>query len=394
MPVTRKVITKFGKSVMKQTTKSDVFCDWISIYQVHLGGVPLVNDGHVFSVDQDGEIKWDVAAKLVHRGSHDTSVRIRSDGFRVSLEGNIGRFNREDNLFGYSVLECVELANKLLATFGLPAFFDAAPMPIVKRTESAARGVSFVNAGAYGNTKNEDVGGLTNGRAKAFFSTSEDAGYQAVGAVITRVDLTRNWATGSAENCSQVIRHLQGFKSGRQEPRAYKTTGVAWGEGSKFWYAKVYDKAAEYMRQCGKGSRKFNQALFDFMLSQGIARHEVELKSRYLKQHNLWRMTRWGDGMEDRVYALFSDVVVGNAEVDSYLEIPGRAGELAVAWRDGADLKKRLAQNTFYRYRRELLGYGIDIAVPCNVTRLRQRVEVISMTPAPVPDWYDLPKVA
>jgi hypothetical protein len=368
------------------TIKTEVFCDWLSIYQVHLGGVPMVNDGHVFSVDQDGVVKWDVPAKLVHRGSHDTSVRIRSDGYRVSLEGNIGRFNREDNLFGYSVAECVALANQLLVGFGLPPFFDAAPMPMVKRRGAAVHGVSFVKAGTFGAPKNED--------GKEYFSGSEDAGFQAVGAVITRVDLTRNWSTGSAENCSQIIRHLQGFKSGRQEPRSYKTTGVAWGEGSKFWYAKVYDKAAEYMRQCGKGSRKFNQQLFDFMLSEGIARHEIELKSRYLKQHNLWRITNWMNDMENRVYALFSDVVAGNAHVDSYLEISGRAGELAVAWRDGADLKKRLSQNTFYRYRRELLGYGIDIAVPCNVTRLRQRVEVISMTPALIPDWYALPKVA
>lgn len=342
-----------------------VFCDWLSIYQDHFEGVPLVNSGRVFSVDQDGVIQWDVAQKVVHRGSHETSIRIRSDGVKVSLEGNIGRFDRPDNLFGYSVAECIELANRLLATFDLPPFTDAAPMPLVVKS----------------------VKGET------------DGGYQAVGAVVTRIDLTCNWATGSPGNCEQFIRHLQGFKSGKQEPRSYKTTGVAWGEGSKYWYAKVYDKAAEYYRQCGKGSKKFDQALFAYIQSSGIARHEVSLKSRYLKQNNLWRFTQWGKGMntEERVYALFNDVIGGNeSRVDAYLEIPGRAGELAVAWRDGADLKKRLAQNTYYRYRRELLKYGIDIAVPSNVHRIRQRVEVeiIQLAPAPVPDWYVLPKVA
>jgi hypothetical protein len=334
-----------------------VFCDWLSIYQVHLGGVDLVNDGHVFSVDQQGEIRWDVPSKLVHRGSHDTSIRIRSDGFRVSLEGNIGRFNRTDNLFGYSVADCVRLANTMLAGFGLPPFTDHKPMPL-------------------------------NGKA------GSDAGYQAVGAVITRVDLTKNWTTGSPGNCSQFIRHLQGFKSGRFEPKQYKTTGVAWGEGSKFWYAKVYDKAGEYFRQAGKGSKKFDTDLFAFMLDSGIARHEIELKSRYLKQHNLWRFSLWVDGMEDRTYALFNDVIDGSVRVDSFLEIQGRAGELAVAWRDGADLKKRLAQNTYYRYRRELLKFGIDIAVPCNVSRLRTQVEVITLSPAVAPSWYVIPKAA
>jgi hypothetical protein len=158
----------------------------------------------------------------------------------------------------------------------------------------------------------------------------------------------------------------------------------------------VYDKAGEYIRQCGKQSKVFDPVLFEYMAANGIARHEISLKSRYLKQNNLWRFTHWSKNMhtEERVYALFNDVVGGDAHVDSFLEIPGRAGELAVAWRDGADLKKRLAQNTYYRYRRELLKYGIDIAVPSNVTRLRQRVELISVSPAPVPAWYDLPKVA
>lgn len=347
-----------------------VFCDWLSIYQDHfsvglLGGrVPVINSGRVFSVDQEGVVQWDVPQKVVHRGSHDTSIRIRSDGIRVSLEGNIGRFNRPDNLFGYSVSECVRLANLLLKEFGLPPFTDAAPMPMVRKAVSK--------------------GGDT------------DAGFKAVGAVLTRIDLTYNWSTGSPGNCEQFIRYLQGFKSGRQEPRSYKTTGVAWGEGSKYWYAKVYDKAAEYFRQAGKGSKAFDPDLFEYMRESGIARHEISLKSRYLKQNNLWRFTQWGKDMstEERVYALFNDVVGGEAHVDSFLEIPGRAGELAVAWRDGADLKKRLAQNTYYRYRRELLKYGIDIAVPSNVTRLRQRVEVIALAPASVPDWYQLPKVA
>lgn len=335
-----------------------VFCDWLSIYQVHFGKeVPLVNDGKVFSVDQDGQIEWEVAQKLVHRGSHDTSIRIRSDGFRVSLEGNIGRFNRSDNLFGYSVAECVRLANKMLVDFGLPPFTDAAPMQLVKK------------------------GG-------------EDGGYQSVGAVITRVDLTCNWCTGSPGNVEQYIRYLQGFKSGRQEPTTYKTTGVAWGVGSKYWYAKVYDKAGEYFRQCGKKAKAFDAPLFQFMHDSGIARHEIELKSRYLKQNNLSRIVQWGEGMEERIYALFNDVIGGESRVDSFLEIPGRAGELAVAWRDGADLKKRLSTATYYRYRKELLKYGIDIAVPSNVKRLQSRVEVISLTPAAMPAWYELPKVA
>jgi hypothetical protein len=358
VPVTRKVSLTSKTSVDNaETFMTSVFCDWLSIYQVHWQSVPVVNSGRVFAVDQDGEVQWDVGQKVVHKGSYETSLRISSDGNRVSLEGNIGRFNRGDNVFGYSVRDCVALANRVLADFGLPPFVDTKPMPL-------------------------------NGRD---FS---DEGFQATGAVVTRIDLTKNWGAGSPGNASQVIRHMQGFKSGRFEPKQYHSCGVSWGEGSKFWYAKVYDKASDYLRHYGTGSEFHNPILYDFILSSGVVRHEITLKSRYLKQKNLWRFSLWVDGMEEKVYALFSDPIDATVHVDEYLEIEGQAGLVAVAWRDGADLKKRFSKATFYRYRKQLLQYGIDIAIPANVGRIKTRVEVITLSPLSPPAWYDLPKVA
>src|SRR5262249_15292031 len=117
------------------------------------------------------------------------------------------------------------------------------------------------------------------------------------------------------------------------------------------------------------------------------------LKSRFLKQNNLWRFSHWSKENMERVYALFSGMFDGRPNEDAFLEIPGRAGELAVAWRDGADLKKRLSLRTFYRYRKELLKYNIDIAVRCNVQRLPTKVNVINVAPLTMPDWYHLPPV-
>lgn len=341
-----------------------VFCDWLSIYQIHFHPVPVVNEGRIFSVDKEGVIKWEVGSKVVHKGSFDTSVRVSSDGRRVVIEGNVGRFGRSDNLFGYSVADCVLLASKLVALFGLPPFTDAAPMPL-----------------------NGKGGSLD------YFKSDTDKGFQPVASVITRVDLTCNYATGSQENASQFMRYLAGFKSRQQEPKAYQTSGVSWGEGSKYWYAKVYDKAADYIRHLSSSNDLHDSALYAFMNQAGIARHEITLKSRYLKQNNLWRVSQWDKFMTAKVYALFSDVIEGKAFVDSFLEIPGRAGELAVAWRDGADLKKRLSRPTFYRYRKELLNYNIDIAVISNIDRLKLNVNIIDLCALTAPAWYQLPPV-
>lgn len=335
-----------------------VFCDWLSIYQVHPnGGLPIIVDGLVRFMDADGVIKLDIAQKLVHKGSFETSLRLRCDGFRVTLEGNIGRFNRPDNVFGYSVIDCVRLANRVLGTFGLPPFTDPKPMPL-----NGPQGI--------------------------------DKGFQAVGAIITRIDLTRNYQTGSAAKAPQVIRYLQGFRSGKFEPRPYRTTGVSWGEGSKWFYAKVYDKAADYIRHRSEASMLHDPGVYAWLLNNGVVRHEITLKSRWLKQKGLWRFSLWDSAMQSKVYAMFGDVIADSAHVDQYLEIPGREGELAIAWRDGADLRTRLSQGTYYKYKNRLLKYGIDISIPANITRLNTRLEIIRLEPCSPPSWYVLPRVA
>lgn len=335
------------------------------MYQVHLGGCPIVNSGHVFSVDQDGQIEWEINKKVTHKGSFDTKIIIASDGNRVSISGNLGRFDRKDNVFNYGVRDCMKLADRLLAKFDLPPFADATPMPLIRK-----------------------------GGSRDYFKRDTDAGFAAVGSVVTRVDLTQNYLTGSPGNASQFIRKMQGYKSGKFDPGSYGSSGVDWGKGSKYTYQKLYDKATDYIRHYGSQHGNHQEALYAFIKDHGMVRHEIELKSRYLRQNNLWRPSQWVEGMEDKIYALFTDPLRQAAAVDEYLEIPGRAGELAVAWRDGADLKKRLSQATYYRYRKELLGYGIDIAIPANISRLKTHIEIIELSPVGVPSWYDLPKVA
>lgn len=336
----------------------NVFCDWISIYQDHPPGQPLLNGGKVISLDSDGSLNWQTVATFEAEGSFDSRIKLSCDGRRVRLQGNVSRWNRPDNVFGYSVLECVTIANQILALFGLPPF-------------SASGG----------------------------FLTADD-GHMCTGAIITRLDLTCNFATGSAANCESTINWAAGQKLKTKEPRSYGVSGVTWGEGSKFWYGKCYDKARDYLRLHPVGSKNHVPELSRWLSDSGIFRLELGLKSRYLKQKNLWRLQSWRkiesatESVECAVFRVFlNDLIGGVVVMDELLNIPGRAGELAVAWRDGADLKKRLSHNTFYRYRRELLVYGIDIAVPSRADRVATQVKLVELRPAIVPAFYAMPFV-
>lgn len=372
--------------------RCSIFCDWLTIYQVHHKTLPLVNDGEVFAVNSDGEIEWKTQKKLVHKGSYDSKILISCDGNRVYLSGNVGRFDRSNNVFGYSVAECVAIANSILEKVGLPPFTTGKAIPV--RSLKFNERQHSLSLDSYDLRKGSVVVNLKG------FEVDNDSGFIQTGAVITRVDLTCNYTSGSPQNASNVINKLSGFKLGKFDPRHYGSNGVAWGidhenKGSKYWVRKVYDKASDYFRQHTKGTKFFEQDLAEYLLHNGILRDEITLKSRYLLQNNLNTLSRWLEAnMESKVFALFdSPFDHTTAKVDEFLEIEGRAGELAVAWRDGADLKKRLATRTFYRYRKELLKYGIDIAIPSKVTRLKTSVEVIELHPASIPAFYSLPSL-
>jgi len=48
-----------------------------------------------------------VDARVGLEGSFDSRVEIRCDGHQVEFSGNIARYGRSDNLFGYSFVESI-----------------------------------------------------------------------------------------------------------------------------------------------------------------------------------------------------------------------------------------------------------------------------------------------
>ena len=62
-----------------------------------------------------------------------------------------------------------------------------------------------------------------------------------------------------------------------------------------------------------------------------------------------------------------------------------------IAWFTGEDLRTILPKNTFYRYRRKLKEYDIDIALVRDVDNLVDNVipliRVLEAEPVGIPDW-------
>lgn len=377
VPVTR---TETDKSVQKTAFLDlecpiglEVFCDWLTIYQDHEQELPIINDGNVVRFEPDafrksidfesGEIRpmfdatkaeYCVSRRIEHEGSFDTRISLRCDGHRVELSGNVGRFGRPDNLFGLPVIETVERANQILEAFCLPPFTGVDTNCRYARSDGFAKGRN---------------------------------------AVITRVDLTANFAAGSREAAFRVLHWMSGQGTARnsgKNPRNYGN-GITWNEGSKRHYEKLYFKADEL-------GKHVSPEVKDYCEQNGILRYEVSLKARELADRNLQSLPGWGyvtkEGvrMENVIYGKFAEVLTRNqVTVTECQEIPGKLGLIAKCYLNGENPYEsgHVDPRTRRRWRSALMKYGMDIAQPIDVTRMTQRIRVIDLQPLAAPSWYD-----
>ena len=331
-----------------------VFIDWLSMAQVHAIRLPVVNDGRVIAIDMHGQVEYETDRKMPLEGSHDTKLRVRCDGFRVEVDGNIGRFNRPDNLFGLTYEQCVEKWSRILRELGLPGFSPGIPM-IRQRVGRTSRLIEHT------------------------------------GAVNTRIDVTKNYTCGNDELLNMFMNHLGAQQLSRTKAGTKTRDGsVTWGEGSRFVYEILYDKFRELIRH-SKGLDHIERVA-DWCKENGIARHECKFKTRYLTQKHLRFLAETSHDLlveeyNMRAEKLFSQIV----QWDTLNDIPKPFRATAKDWVDGVDLASTMSLRTFFRHRSYLKQFGFDISMtPPNIEE-RQRLITpvkVEIRDAVAPDWY------
>lgn len=328
------------------------FVDWLSIKQTHEHELPQVCAGVVWAADESGAVQWKTVKAKAIEGSHETSVQIRCDGQTVTFSGNVSRFGRTDNLFGYDLAGCIRRVNSILARLGLPPF---------------TIGQKF-----YRHVKTQ--GGVV---LKSAWT----------GATISRIDLTANYETGSLSNARAYLEWLATQQGNARLKVGTSPDGetVDWGKGSRSVYSKIYLKSAELRKHDGRAD------LIEHCEKVGLVRFEVTVKSTQL--HSMGCNYLGGLDMT-QLEILFNQraSVLTRAEHthDDLEELPNHLRRTARDYLAGDDLSKRMSSVTFWRHRKGLLPYGLDIAVRRNVINFQPRVKVIELRPAAVPSWYQL----
>jgi hypothetical protein len=324
------------------------FVDWVTIRQEWPeGGLPILNGGRAVFIDENDEVEYVVDRRAGLEGSFDSRVELRCDGRCIQFSGNIARHNRRDNLFGYDWPETIRRINSLTNLYSLPPF--------------------------------------TSGKLFRF----ADRGWTWTGARVSRIDVTCNYSCGSLDGLQAVLRTLAGQHVGRQKGSlTVDGSTVEYGRGSKYVYGKCYAKHAEIrVHRSRKSGSHVAQEVVDFCEQQGILREEFTLKSRFLTQNGLSFLGSVTQGDLVDVYLARSQFRrFATVKYENFDEMPRHLRATYVSWQRG--FPQGISKATFYRHRKDLLLYGVDISVPSNVEILPARVRVVDVAALEAPEWY------
>ena len=319
-----------------------LFCDWITLWQVLPEHQPL-NSGCVVTFDRNGTATFERYRSARVVGSYETAVTVKSDGRTVVASGNFGRFGRKDNVFGFDPMGVFDIVQRVLGYSGLPLF--------------------DLVAGSEGSD-------ASSGRLR-----------------LSRIDLTRNYQCGGIANARSIIREI----SGRSVSRAKR--GIA-GDESVWWsntryMIKFYIKALEMMHHGAEEGE-----LLQYCKDNGIFRAELELKRRELDLLG-WTdfeafLEAWNMGTVHKIFDKHTEILnkLDRSGESGFLDsLPQRLRVTAAAWMSGRDVRSMMSRATYFRVRKALLEYGIDIG-DSKTTAITTRIREIEISAVDAPDWY------
>lgn len=371
------------------------FIDWLSCHQDYDYELPIISaDGYAYVDFTDGALGKIRQSRVKHEGSFSTSITVHVQGNRIVMEGNPSRFNRLDNLFGFSSLDdCFAVYNSILVSLGLPLFTKCTVLGYVQPRRP----------------------GGTLGAPQPVVN----------GAVITRLDYTTNMAVGPGACVDSFLKALSMLPYRRSRGHLYadgKT--VEWKSilgNAREIYPCVYDKAHELSlhllpkikRTFGEQSPEFDyiNQLIAYCRAHGVTLHEQKFKSSFLSKQNLnyyglSDLTKLTDLHNDflnidqklKVSAMdlrtITETLIEQGICDS-TKAANTTALYAINWMNGERFDSSKKQVKVHRAR--LRKIGIDILKPCNLLLFSPVIvkEVIEITKTELqpPSFYQHPQL-
>lgn len=305
--------------------------------------------GAVFSFDSSRNQEWNVLKKLSVEGSYSSKIQLQSHGGQIYFTGNPVKFLQGHNLFGTNDLKGIlnQFFHKLLS------YEDLGLCPTDVQLEHIEKGV-----------------------------------YN-----LTRVDVNETWHLKDTKDVQAWIRALgeSAYMKHRGRGMFDKDT-LYFGKNSRRWALKCYSKGLEILK---KGHQIPKELAIPEMMeyAQKALRIEGVIRQLELKRMNLDMPWYWNENTARMLlYKYINTLELSDKFMlqDDVLDsLPVRLRLVYQAWLNNEDLKQIMSSSAFYRWRKQLLSYGIDIATPSpkeknNVIPL---LRVLEAQPVGIPDW-------
>ena len=297
--------------------------DWVSAILPCKHDPSKLISGLVMSFDAQGNNEWTVNKTLSVEGSYSSKIQIKSHTEnQIYISGNPTKFLQGHNLFG---------SNDLVSIMG--KFFDEL-------------------------LKHENLGLCPD---PFQYANIKDGHYE-----LTRVDVNETWHLRNKNEVLAWIRSV-GETAFLKHRGAGQFSGdtAYFGKNSRRWSLKCYSKGHELT---AKGHKLPKELATLEMLEyadkalriEGVIR-QLELKRRLLNVASNWDIDTAEELLLEYISKLeMSDVYMLKDDVlDS---LPPRLRMVYQTWLNGDDLKQILPHNTFYRYKKALREFGIDIS--------------------------------
>ena len=305
--------------------------------------------GFVMSFDALGNQEWTVNKKLSIEGSFSSTIQIKSlSDNQIWISGNPTKFLQGHNIFG---------SNDIVYLVGL--FFDE----LLKH----------------------DIGLCPD---PFQYAAIKDGHY-----LLSRVDVNESWHLDNKRDVLAWIRAV-GSTAYMKHRGAGQFAGdtAYFGKNSRRWSLKCYSKGHELS---ARGHKLPDELQIPELLEYAdkALRIEAVIRGMELKRLGLEVASNWDidtatmllrsylDNLEmSDVYMLKDDVL------DT---LPMRLRMVYQSWLNGDDLKQIMTKPTFYRVRKQLEKYGIDIATatPKEKTNVVPLIRYLKAEPVGIPDW-------
>lgn len=358
--------------------------DWLT-FVVPLSCSAGLNTGQVASITPDGLIDWTCAKRVPLVGSHDQRMFLRPVGLDLlgvrkrGVPGSLGGAREFARM--------ATLSGSLVEISGCPAKFLQGHN-VFGSDDICGLAAAVVRRAC-------DLLGLSP-------SPVEMRSIERGVFLLRRVDLTQSYVLSSR---SEVLAWIEGAEIfGRMEHRGrgsfpVKGRGICdrstlnFGQGSRYWWLKFYAKGVEL--EAAKHGLPDSLLMREQLLAyaQPLLRCEVQLNGMQLERLRLRYGSAWAavqplSVWEDHVkrVSLVGDMAKSDGLLDS---LPPKLRPVYMAWLNGVDMADAYSRATFYRHRKALLAYGVDISVRqpfvdrTNVVPLRRVLEAVPVVGPP-----------